>query len=217
MLTSRFARSGRVERGNWGPTKQRPGRYVSSSLCSIATEPVRPLGSAVGIQSFTLSSLNSTLGSIQQTPASTSVPTLLFHSCPKKAANSLSSLVAKYFDVIDPVYPMIHRGSFLRDYDFFWSLGPTERPSVDGSFVALVFAILAMGTQFVTLPSSDAKEQTAEFYGKIPALVYKVLQLILTYLKSFGITPGFKGALLPKSSFSTSHSDHGSNRLFPHE
>ena len=75
------------------------------------------------------------------------------------------SLIAKYFDVIDPVYPMIHRESFLRDYDFFWSLSPTERPSVDGSLVALIFVILAMGTQFVALPSSDDKEQTAEFYG----------------------------------------------------
>ncbi|CAD6581842.1 MAG: hypothetical protein ASARMPRED_000720 [Alectoria sarmentosa] len=74
------------------------------------------------------------------------------------------SLIAKYFDVIDPVYPMIHRESFLRDYDFFWSLAAAERPSVDGSLVALMFVMLAMGTQFVTLPSSDDKEQTAEFY-----------------------------------------------------
>ena len=64
---------------------------------------------------------------------------------------------------------MIHRESFLGDYDFFWSLASVERPSVDGSLVALIFVMLAMGTQFVTLPSSDDKEQTAEFYGKIPA------------------------------------------------
>lgn len=70
---------------------------------------------------------------------------------------------------------MIHRESFLQDYEFFWSLGPAQRPSVDGSLVALIFVMLAMGTQFVTLPSSDDKEQTAEFYGKIPALVYEVL------------------------------------------
>ena len=99
---------------------------------------------------------------------------------------------------------MLHRESFLRDYDFFWSLSPAERPSVDGSLVALIFVILAMGTrkttpahysfvqadrehrdnvsvlscsprkdktdlenitEFVRLPSSDDKEQTAEFYG----------------------------------------------------
>lgn len=69
---------------------------------------------------------------------------------------------------------MIHHESFLRDYDFFWLLAPEERPSVDGSLVALMFVMLAMGTQFVTLPSSDDKEQTAEFYGKIRAPVYEV-------------------------------------------
>ncbi|KAM0795752.1 fungal-specific transcription factor domain-containing protein [Usnea florida] len=73
-------------------------------------------------------------------------------------------VITRYFDVIDPVYPMIHRESFQRDYDLFWSLPPAERPSVDGSLVALIFAMLAMGTQFVTVPSSDDKEQMAEFY-----------------------------------------------------
>ena len=91
---------------------------------------------------------------------------------PQKTANSLSSLIAKYFDVVDPVYPMIHRDSFLRDYEFFWSVAPAERPSVDGSLVALIFVMLAMGTQFVTLPSSDDKEQTAEFYGETITLVH---------------------------------------------
>ena len=75
------------------------------------------------------------------------------------------SLITKYFDAVDPVYPMIHRGSFLRDYDLFWSLPTIERPSSEGDLVALIFVMLAMGTQFVTLPSPDEKEQTAEFYG----------------------------------------------------
>ena len=60
---------------------------------------------------------------------------------------------------------MLHRESFLQDYDLFWSLSPAERPSVDGSLVALIFVILAMGTQFIKLPSFNDKEQTAEFYG----------------------------------------------------
>lgn len=66
---------------------------------------------------------------------------------------------------------MIHRESFLRDYNLFWSLAPADRPSVDGSLIALIFVMLAMGTQFVTLPSSEDKEQTAEFYGKTSGLV----------------------------------------------
>lgn len=73
-------------------------------------------------------------------------------------------LIAKYFDVVDPVYPMINRESFLRDYELFWLLAPAEHSSADGSLVALIFVMLAMGTQFVTLPSSNEKEQTAEFY-----------------------------------------------------
>ena len=68
---------------------------------------------------------------------------------------------------------MIHPETFLRDYNFFWSLAPVERPSVDGSLVALIFVMLAMGTQFVTLPSSDDKEQTAEFYGKTPGQAHE--------------------------------------------
>ena len=73
-------------------------------------------------------------------------------------------LVAKYFDVVDPVYPMIHRESFQKDYDDFWSLQSEDHRHADGSLVALVFVMLAMGMQFVALSSPDVKEQTAEFY-----------------------------------------------------
>lgn len=77
-----------------------------------------------------------------------------------------TSLIKKYFDAVDPVYPMIHRESFLRDYEFFWSLPTMERPSTEGDLIALIFVMLAMGTQFVALPSPEEKEQTAEFYGE---------------------------------------------------
>ena len=73
-------------------------------------------------------------------------------------------LIAKYFDVVDPVYPMIDQVTFRQDYDHIWSLPPTERRHADASLVALVFVMLAMGTQFVVLPSTAQKEQTAEFY-----------------------------------------------------
>ena len=73
-------------------------------------------------------------------------------------------LITKYFDSVDPVYPMLHRETFEKDYHFFWSLDPVEQADADGSLVALIFVMLAMGTQFVELPSLDRKEQTAEFY-----------------------------------------------------
>ena len=88
---------------------------------------------------------------------------------------------------------------------------------MDGSLVALIFAMLAMGTQFVTLPSSDDKEQTAEFYGKILVPACIVVTLTLTLLKSFGIASGAKSVLLPRSSFFTGDSDHGIDRLFSYE
>ena len=62
---------------------------------------------------------------------------------------------------------MIQREAFQKDYDFFWSLPPVERSTIDGSLVPLIYVMLAMGTQFVALPCPDEKEQTAEFYGII--------------------------------------------------
>ncbi len=59
---------------------------------------------------------------------------------------------------------MIEWDVFQRDYDTFWALQPTERRGVDGSLIALIFVMLAMGTQFVTVDSAKEKEQTAEFY-----------------------------------------------------
>lgn len=60
---------------------------------------------------------------------------------------------------------MIQHDTFYEDYEYFWSLASNERSTVDGALVALIFVMLAMGTQFVALPSPDQKEQTAEFYG----------------------------------------------------
>ena len=73
-------------------------------------------------------------------------------------------LVAKYFEAVDPVYPMINRETFQKDYDNFWLAQTIDHRHADGSLIALIFAMLAMGTQFVDLPSPDEKEQTAEFY-----------------------------------------------------
>ncbi|KAL8964706.1 MAG: hypothetical protein Q9183_004267, partial [Haloplaca sp. 2 TL-2023] len=73
-------------------------------------------------------------------------------------------LVAKYFDTVDPVYPALHRETFENDYRHFWSLEAHERGNADASLVALIFVMLAMGTQFIELPSLEEKVQTSEFY-----------------------------------------------------
>jgi hypothetical protein len=73
-------------------------------------------------------------------------------------------LLERYFECVDPVYPMIHRQTFYADYEHFWSLPQDEKNRVDGALVALTFAMLAMGTQFVTTTSPRERQQTAEFY-----------------------------------------------------
>jgi hypothetical protein len=59
---------------------------------------------------------------------------------------------------------VIHRQTFYADYEHFWSLSPPDKHRSDGALVAMIFAMLAMGTQFVTRTSPKERQQTAEFY-----------------------------------------------------
>jgi hypothetical protein len=73
-------------------------------------------------------------------------------------------LVDKYFEAVDPVYPMVHRRNFYADYVRFWSLSLEEKQVADPVLVALHFVIYAMGTQFIHTPSNKERAQIAEFY-----------------------------------------------------
>jgi hypothetical protein len=73
-------------------------------------------------------------------------------------------LLDRYFECVDPVYPMIHRQTFYADYEHFWALPQPEKDRSDGALVAMIFSMLAMGTQFVTTTSPKERQQTAEFY-----------------------------------------------------
>lgn len=73
-------------------------------------------------------------------------------------------LIAKYFEVVDPVYPFLHRRSFYADYERFWALPLEHRGMADASFIALHYAMYALGTQFMQFPSYEERSQTAEFY-----------------------------------------------------
>lgn len=73
-------------------------------------------------------------------------------------------LVAKYFDTIDPVYPMINKRQFHADYEHFWSLPDTDKYGADPGMLALHFVVYAMGTQFIQMPSELERSQLAEFY-----------------------------------------------------
>lgn len=59
---------------------------------------------------------------------------------------------------------MIHRQTFYADYEHFWSLSQEEKHKCDGNLVAMIFAMLAMGTQFVDTTPARERQQTAEFY-----------------------------------------------------
>ncbi|KAJ1331725.1 DNA binding [Microdochium nivale] len=76
-------------------------------------------------------------------------------------------LVAHYFECVDPVYPCIHRQTFYAVYEHFWSLPGAEKGKADASFVALLFVMLALGTQFVSTSQSSREDrrQMAEFYA----------------------------------------------------
>ena len=53
---------------------------------------------------------------------------------------------------------------FQRDYDDFWLRPHNERHKVDGALIALIFIMLAMGTQFVAVASQEERDRSAEFY-----------------------------------------------------
>jgi hypothetical protein len=78
--------------------------------------------------------------------------------------NQADILVAKYFDAVDPVYPMIHRRNFYADYERFWSLPTEEKNAADPVLVALHFVVYAMGTQFISTSTDQERRQIAEFY-----------------------------------------------------
>jgi len=60
---------------------------------------------------------------------------------------------------------MIHRQTFYADYEHFWSLPPEGKAMQDPAFVALIFAMLALGCQFVTSTTPIERQQTSEFYA----------------------------------------------------
>jgi len=74
-------------------------------------------------------------------------------------------LINRYFECVDPVYPMIHRQTFYADYEHFWQMAPQDKSEVDASFIALIFVMLALGTQFVSSTLPQERKQTAEFYA----------------------------------------------------
>ncbi|KAI1253153.1 hypothetical protein MGN70_005361 [Eutypa lata] len=75
-------------------------------------------------------------------------------------------LLAQYFECVDPIYPMIPRHTFYAEYERFWAMDKIEKDRYDAAFVALIFVMLALGTQFVSTSTNPKdRKQTAEFYA----------------------------------------------------
>ncbi|KAL1970699.1 hypothetical protein VTN77DRAFT_4343 [Rasamsonia byssochlamydoides] len=77
-------------------------------------------------------------------------------------------LIEVFFESVDPVYPLLNKERFYIDYEGFWALDNAEKAKVDADFLALVFIMLAMGTQFLKVPGSATivpQNETAEFYS----------------------------------------------------
>lgn len=89
-------------------------------------------------------------------------------------------LVARYFECVDPIYPMIHRQTFYADYEHFWRVRHEEKNELEASFIALIFVILALGTQFVTNIAADERKQTAEFYASASNQALRVSSYLST-------------------------------------
>lgn len=60
---------------------------------------------------------------------------------------------------------MIHRQTFYADYEHFWRTLREGKSEKDGAFIALIFVMLALGTQFVTSTPAAECKKTAEFYA----------------------------------------------------
>ncbi|OAA58115.1 zn 2cys6 transcription factor [Niveomyces insectorum RCEF 264] len=74
-------------------------------------------------------------------------------------------LLVRYFECFDPVYPMINQQVLYSEFENFWALGPEDKNRIDPAFVGLLFAMLALGTQFVSATTAHERKQTAEFYA----------------------------------------------------
>ncbi|ATY60780.1 Zn(II)2Cys6 transcription factor [Cordyceps militaris] len=74
-------------------------------------------------------------------------------------------LINRYFECVDPVYPMIHRLTFYADYEEFWRMSGKQKQEMDAAYIAQIFVMIALGTQFVTSTTPKERKQQAEFFA----------------------------------------------------
>ncbi|CCC08131.1 hypothetical protein SMACR_01681 [Sordaria macrospora] len=184
--TSRSAANGR--RMTKPPRKKTTDQASSSSTTSSTFPTVLPNAADRGFSSgrIPLGSIATSTGLLSNVPFSapgssnvfgigSEHPFANYWTCNGGLPEVIDVLPAKmqvdlvlhrYFECVDPVYPMIHRQTFFADYEHFWTMSLEEKHKCDSAFIALVFVMLALGTQFVesNLSAGETK-QTAEFYA----------------------------------------------------
>ena len=74
-------------------------------------------------------------------------------------------LVDRFFDSIDPIFPLVHQANFYNHYEDFWSLPDAAKAKADTSFIALLFVMLALGTQFLRLPDEQNPDEPIQGHG----------------------------------------------------
>ncbi|KAJ4864576.1 fungal specific transcription factor domain-containing protein [Trichoderma breve] len=156
--TSRSAANGRRMTK---PPKKKPGSFGKLPVPNIADRNANssddtPSRGAIALSIGLLSNVPYSVATARGLPEVISV-------LPEKLQADI--LLSRYFECVDPVYPMIHRQTFYADYEHFWQMSIPEKNQVDAAFIAQIFVMLALGTQFVTSTTAQERKQTAEFYA----------------------------------------------------
>jgi len=72
--------------------------------------------------------------------------------------------MVKYFEIIDPLYPIVNKREMYVEYEHFWSLSDEDRCKYEPDLLALQFVLYAYATQYLALQSPTESINTAEFY-----------------------------------------------------
>lgn len=72
--------------------------------------------------------------------------------------------VERYFQVVDPVYPIICKEIFMIEYNAFWNTAQDQMHLFDPAHLALQFAMFTTSAAYSNVPSDTDKDTTSVFY-----------------------------------------------------
>ena len=75
-------------------------------------------------------------------------------------------LMAKFYEIVDPMYPVMDRFEIMSGYQHFWSLSEDDRKHFDPTTLALHFVLYANATLFIEHGLPAERTKTAEFYSR---------------------------------------------------